>query len=299
MGIEAHPRRSDVVSGSLLALHFGVVFAPIYMIAVIGPGWMAILAWLWFGLLIQGALLSLHEAAHKMLFKSVSRNEFVAHWLLAPLFMADFDAFRQRHWQHHRELGQDGDPKYTYRMNVSGWRFPLFVLSTLTLFEGVRRSIYQSGKLSGSTAESGKQALIAIFVTQTVFFLSVAVVAWFAHPDSWQGALWSLATAYGFVYLYGLASLGVLMIALRGIVEHRPLRPDEPRQGGAALRNFENGFRHLSLGMRGIFEGGLHFLMFAIEADGLVPVAAVGPDQFCKPGAAGLGRLADMADVDS
>ena len=83
----------------MLALYSGVVFAPICMIAVIGPGWMAILAWLWFGLLIQGALLSLHEAAHKILFKSVSRNEFVARWLLAPLFLTDFDAFRQRHRQ--------------------------------------------------------------------------------------------------------------------------------------------------------------------------------------------------------
>lgn len=242
MVIRKHDRRPDSISAIVLLAHFFILLFPVYWAAATGPGWHIVLAWLWFGLLAQGALLSLHEAAHKLIFRSVAANEFFAHWLIAPLFFADFDAFRQRHWQHHRKLGEDGDPKYTYRMNISGWRFFIFFLSTITLIEAVRRTIYQAGQKSGSTAESGKKALIALVVTQSAFGLSLASVALVSHPGDIWSAFLSLFLAYGVVYVYGLASLGAFIIALRGIVEHQPRFEGEPMMHGAALRNFENGF---------------------------------------------------------
>jgi fatty acid desaturase len=234
-------RRSDVRSLAAIGLHFGLVFAPLYLAAVLGPGVPTLLAWIWFGLLSGGALLVLHEAAHKLLLQDVRRNELLARWVLAPLFLADFEAFRRRHWAHHRELGQDGDPKYTYRTDISGWRVARLVLRSLVGREALRRFGYQAGEESAATSASTRQTVLAIVLVQGLLAGSLLAVARLAHPTS-SSALLAAGAAYGFAYLYGLASLGVLMHALRGIVEHRPCDPSEPREHAAALRNFADGF---------------------------------------------------------
>ncbi len=235
-------RRADLVTLAVVTLHYAIVFAPLYVVAALGPGWTTVVCWLWFGILSQGALLVLHEAAHKLLFADVRRNELIAHWVLAPLILADFAAFRQRHWDHHRQLGEPGDPKYTYRIDVSGWRLLRLVVSCLTMAQAFQRVTYQSGEQSGATAESTRQAITAVLIVQPLLGLSLLGVSWLTHRGDWWGTLVSAATAYGAVYLYGLASLSVLMHALRGIAEHRPSDPAEPRTHEAALRNFSDGF---------------------------------------------------------
>ena len=237
-----YERRSDARTLAVVGLHFGVVFAPLYVTAALGIGWWVVPCWLWFGLLSQGALLALHEAAHKLLLANVRANELLASWVLAPLFFADFAAFRRRHWDHHRQLGLAGDPKYTYRIDVAGPRFPRLVVSCLVLAQALRRVDYQSGAQSGSTARSARQAIVAVALGQAVLFASLLAVAWATHPGDVRGMLLATATAYLFVYVYGLASLGVLMHALRGIIEHRRGNPAEPHVNEAALRNFDDGF---------------------------------------------------------
>ena len=66
-----------------------------------------------------------------------------------------------------------------------------------------------------------------------------------------------------------------------------------PAIGESAFPDLQDDFSHAALGLRSIFNRGLHFLMFAIEADCLVPVAAVGLDQLGELCPAGFGRLAD------
>jgi fatty acid desaturase len=44
--------------------------------------------------------------------------------------------------------------------------------------------------------------------------------------------------AYGFVFLYGLASVTVFMAALRAIAEHHQYDDESAHRGYAALRNF-------------------------------------------------------------
>jgi fatty acid desaturase len=234
-------RRSDAISLAVVALHYGVVFAPIPLAAWVGPGWETVVCWLWFGLSAQGALLALHESVHKLLFVDARLNEGLSRWLLAPLFLADFEAFRQRHWAHHRELGLAEDPKYTYRIDVRGSNFTKLVVSSLLLVQGLRRVDYQSGQQSASTGRSATQALSAIVLVQTGLVVVLVAIARAGHADSWTAALVSAGVAYGGVYLYGLASLGVLMHALRGIIEHRPSDRNEPRVHDAALRNFAEG----------------------------------------------------------
>lgn len=231
-------RRSDLVSAGVIAAHTAVVVAPIYLAAYFGPGWSTIAFWLWFGLLAQGLLLLLHECAHKLTFRSVAHNEALARWLYAPLFFTDFDAFRRRHWAHHRQIGSPEDPKYTYRMDIGGWAVVGLTLSTVTLIGALRRVAYQSGGQSEATPESTRRALLALALTQSGFLATLLLVARLGHPHSWSTALLATAVAYAGVYVYGIASLTVLVHALRGIAEHRPCQVGEPLAGDAALRNF-------------------------------------------------------------
>jgi fatty acid desaturase len=257
--LELGPRRSDRATLAAVSAHFALVFAPVYLTAAIGPGWSSLAFWLWFGLLSAGALLLLHECAHKLLFQDVRWNEFLAVWIVAPLFLADFEAFRRRHWAHHRELGRAGDPKYTYRMDVSGRRLPRFAISSLLLVEAVRRTLYQTGERSEKTSHSSHRTLLATALVQAGLFGSLLLVSAATHRSGFREVLLSAAVAYGFVYLYGVASLGVLMHALRGIIEHRPCDPDESREGEAALRNFSEGaLQRLLFGTYGFTEHATH-----------------------------------------
>jgi fatty acid desaturase len=259
----SHPgtvaRRSDVRSLFIVGTHYAVVFTPVYLAAWFGPGWWLLLFWLWFGLLSQGALLVVHECAHKLLLRNIRLNELVAHWVLSPLFLADFEAFRRRHWAHHRELGRESDPKYTYRTDIAGWRFAWVVLSTLTLAAAVINLLHQFGERSERTSGSTWRTIQSIAVVQTTFLASLVATARIANPTSWTLALLSAAIAYGFVYLYGLASLTVLLYTLRGIAEHRRCDPNEATQFGAALRNFTHGrIERLIFGAYGFVDHATH-----------------------------------------
>jgi fatty acid desaturase len=232
------PRRADAVSGAAIAAHAAAVLAPVYLAAWVGPGWSTVVFWLWFGLFSQGLLLVLHECVHELTFRRISINEAVARWVFAPLFFTDFEAFRKRHWAHHREIGRDSDPKYTYRTDITGWAFVRLAVETLTLIGALRRVFYQSGEQSGATAASTRVAVAALALGQTVVLVTLIAVARLGHPESWTATVWSSAVAYGVVYVYGLASLTVLVHALRGIAEHRRCSDGEPVDGDAALRNF-------------------------------------------------------------
>jgi fatty acid desaturase len=251
--------RSDLRTLGIVTGHLGFVFAPMYVAAAMGPGWSTLACWLWIGLLSHGALLILHECAHKLLFRNVRFNEFLAVWIVSPLFLADFEAFRRRHWAHHRELGLPEDPKYTYRMDISGWRVLRLGISSLLLVEAVRRTLYQTGERSEKTGSSSRRTLLATACVQATLAGSLLGVAWTTHDGSPAAALLSAGVAYGFVYLYGLASLGVLVHALRGIIEHRPCQPGEVRENDAALRNFSEGrLERLVFGTYGFTEHATH-----------------------------------------
>jgi fatty acid desaturase len=234
-------RRSDAGSALAAGAHFAVVFAPIYLTAWTGPAWSTVGCWLWFGILSHGFHQLLHECAHLLTFRDPRRNEMLARWLVAPLYFADFDAFRRRHWRHHREIGQAGDPKYTYRIDIEGRRFLDLLVSMLTLSGAARKAFLQVGGRSEATSESIRRSLVAFAVVQTVFAATIVLAARVAHPGDWKATLLAAGVAYGFVYAYGVMSLTVWVTTLRAISEHRPTGGDPNVIGEAALRNFSPG----------------------------------------------------------
>lgn len=52
----------------------------------------------------------MHECWHRYAVSSVALNELIGRWIVSPMFLLDFDRYRDRHFQHHRHVGQEGDP---------------------------------------------------------------------------------------------------------------------------------------------------------------------------------------------
>jgi len=52
----------------------------------------------------------MHECWHRYAVRSGRLNEFIGRWIVSPMFLLDFDRYRERHFQHHRHVGQEGDP---------------------------------------------------------------------------------------------------------------------------------------------------------------------------------------------
>ena len=69
--------------------------------------------------------------------------------------------------------------------------------------------------------------------------MTLAVAA--AAHDGTRAVITAAIVAYGFVYLYGLASLTVFAATLRAIAEHQTGADDALDEGRAALPNFRSG----------------------------------------------------------
>mgnify|MGYP000256496513 CR=1 FL=1 len=252
-------KRSDAVSLTIVVTHLVLVLAPLFIAARLGPSpWLPVL-WVWLGLTMNGLLNLMHEAAHFHVFRPRWANDVLGRWVLGPLVLADFDGYRQRHWDHHRRLGEPDDPKVTYHVDIHGLHLPVLLLRCLTLIEAARKFRRQTDA-HGEPAPGSSPAWIGrVVFAHAVLIGAVAAVAWWAHaPDGWR-AMQAGVLAYGGVYLYGVASLTVFAASLRAIAEYQ-IGPDgAARVGRAALRNFAcNPLTRLIFGAYGFGEHATH-----------------------------------------
>jgi fatty acid desaturase len=260
-------KRSDAVSAIVVAAHLALVLAPIYLAASLGFGWWLLPCWLWFGLTMNGLLNLMHETAHFHVFRARAANDLLGRWILGPLSLADFDAYRQRHWDHHRRLGQPDDPKLTYHTDIHGPRLAALALRCLTLVEAARKFRHQTHAPDDDEPAPGNSLgwIVRVLIVHALFAASILAAAWLGHPGEAFRALLAAALAYAFVYIYGLAGLTVFAASLRAIAEHQ-IGPDgSSHVGAAALRNFScNPFTRLVLGAYGFGEHATHHQQPAI-----------------------------------
>lgn len=227
-------KRSDLKSALIVGAHLCFVLAPIGLAAFIGPSVWWLLLWIWFGFSMQALLNLMHEVAHLHVFKSRRANELFGRWLLGPLMFADFDRYREVHWAHHRNVGMEADPKYSYRIDIHGVHFVKFCFRSLFLIEAVRKLRYVHGDAQPQVEGSGKR----FWLVRTAVFQSVLLgVLFFLAPGAPLTAAVISALVYGFVYLYGVLSLTVMAANLRAIAEHQLSHAQLQSSGVAALRN--------------------------------------------------------------
>ena len=249
-------KRPDSVSFLIVLLHTAFVFLPLYLAASRAPGWHLVFFSLWFGIGMNGLLNLLHECAHLHVFRKPGASVFLGRWILGPLVLADFDGYQKRHWDHHRDLGRDTDPKYVYRQDIRGKNFASFLLRCLLLPEAAKKFSVQTP--SAQTAPSnGKWWVPRALLAQAVLFGTIYVTALAtAEPKT---ALWHTVAAYVCVYIYGIAAITVFVSSLRAIAEHQIGDDGAWTTGNAALRNFSFGcFSGFLLGAYGFKDHASH-----------------------------------------
>ncbi len=259
-------KRSDLISLMSVAVHIIFVFCPVYLAAGLGCNFALPLFWLWFGTTLNGLLNLMHECAHYHTFRQSPWCDFLGCWILAPLIFADFDNYRQLHWDHHRFLGSENDPKYTYKTDIHGKHILLYLIKCFVGIEAVKKFAYQILNRNRMTADRSYKWIIRLAVTQFIFITSLlGTTGWFISHDT--KALWNFVFAYFIVYIYGMVSLTLLMATLRAIAEHQN-SVDKPKLvGAAALRNLRCGpIGRLILGCYGFAEHATHHYSASIPS---------------------------------
>lgn len=234
-------KRSDAKSWLIVTSHISLVMGAVFLAVWIGTSWWWIGLWLWFGLLMSGLLNLMHECAHYHVFQDRKGSDWLGHWVLAPLLLADFDGYRERHWKHHTHLGIDGDTKDAYLVDVRGFGLFRLLLQCLTLHTALGRfgKQLQPGDLEKVKRRDWMKRTV---VVQVVFLASLLIVAGpMAGRNLWPSGLMAAGLAYGLIYGYGLASLTVYAATLRAIAEHQIEVGQSSETGRAALRNFQCG----------------------------------------------------------
>jgi fatty acid desaturase len=243
---------SLVLVGGHLALAFSPVFLSLFT-GVIGT----VLCYVAFGFLANGIVNLLHALAHFQVFSKRASNHFLGQYILGPLFLSDFESYRERHWQHHLNLGSEKDPKIAYRLKIQNWNLIPFLMECLFLFPAVRLLRKHEQRNNEACSKSKGKAALTLFLPHVLLCLCLALVCNLAG----RPILVSVLKAYGFVYLYGLGSLTVFAATVRAVAEHHITDAGEMRFGEAALRTMKcNWFTRLILGSYGFEYHAAHHL---------------------------------------
>ena len=207
----------------------------------------------------------MHECAHRLAFRRRRSSDLLGRRVLGPLALADFDAYRERHWAHHRNLGLDTDTKDAYLVDIRGAGILRLLVRCLSLREAVRKFTRQApppaadrswpwatawarrrpGPHRGRAGRPGRRR------------------AGRGRPrptTAWRASWSSAALAYGFVYLYGLAALTVFAATLRAVAEHQVGRRRAPstRAGPPCATSRPGPFGRLVFGSYGFSNHATH-----------------------------------------
>ncbi len=266
-----YSKRPDWQSAALIAAHCLVVFLPLYLAAASDSIVVWVLSFLWFGTTVHGLLNLMHECAHYHTFRSRVWCDRLAKWFLGPAVFTDFEAYRVRHWDHHRHLGEAEDTKVAYRTPISYSGVLKVLWRCLTLQEAARKWRLQAPSSGNSV---GFDVLLPTAVVQFCVLFSLVWSAYALGEGDLSAALWHGVGVYTLVYGFGLASLASFVSTLRTIAEHQPGSDDAPQSGAAVLRDFRCGpFLWLMFGAYGFCRHATHHRYPAIPSYWLGVVA--------------------------
>ena len=233
-------KRPDYISMILSISHILFVFFPVFLSAFYDSLTLTIFSFIWFGIFINGIINLMHESAHRLVFKKRKYCDFLGEYILGPLLVTDFKAYRDRHWIHHNKLGSEEDTKFVYKKKIKGLNLIIFFFECMFLKEGITKFIYQF-KNRIQTKVSISFFIKTIGFQLTIFsliFLSQLVIT----NQDLEKITYNTLLSYFFIYLYSLASLGVFFSSLRSIAEHQINNNIDRLHGDAILRNLKSNF---------------------------------------------------------
>lgn len=164
----------------------------------------------------------MHEAAHYLILPNRRRNDWIGQWLLAQPIMLDVFAYRQIHFQHHKETWTDADPDLGLAkpFPITRRSFARKVARDLTGLTGLKR-YRMIARLSAGLSPFGHGLegtpwwiALARFALRQKGFLSsnallLAGLSVLGHPEAFF-LLWWLPALTGYS----------LVLRLRSIAEH-------------------------------------------------------------------------------
>ena len=129
----------------------------------------------------------MHEAAHRLLFRNRSLNDYVGRWLIGYPAFTNIDAYRRVHMAHHREEFGPNEPDIAlyanYPISRDSWQRKL-----------VRDAVGKTGlrllkdQLRGARSEVAvvRQTLFKILAVQAVLIVGAIVAGyWWVYPLFW------------------------------------------------------------------------------------------------------------------
>jgi acyl-lipid omega-6 desaturase (Delta-12 desaturase) len=160
------------------------------------------------GLLIYRLTMVMHDCGHLTLFSSRSWNVRIGK-LLGFITGVDFERFRNRHWEHHRDFGREGDPQGFHYLATQTMSRPRFLWHVLKpIFGSNVRYVYAESLLSPENFKRliGAVDILGFIIVQAFIFLLISDVG--NHPT-----LILLPPV-------AAATFGLFYSQLRGIAEH-------------------------------------------------------------------------------
>ena len=137
------------------------------------------LSFIWVGVFVNGVINLMHESAHRLVFKKKSYCDILGEFILGPLLVTDFKAYRNRHWVHHNKLGSEEDTKFIYKKKIKGFNFIIFFFECMFLKEGIAKFIYQFRNRSKTKISIG-------FFVKTVSIQAILFSLIFSHKCFFQ-----------------------------------------------------------------------------------------------------------------
>jgi len=251
-------KRSDYISMIVSFSHILFVFFPLFLSTYFDSIILTVLSFIWVGVFVNGVINLMHESAHRLVFKKKSYCDFLGEFILGPLLITDFKAYRNRHWVHHNKLGSEEDTKFIYKKKIKGFNFIIFFFECMFLKEGISKFIYQFRNSSNTKISIGfivKTVSIQAILFSLLFFPQMLV-----SNQGLDEIFINTILSYVFIYLYSLASLGVFFSSLRAIAEHQINNNiNEHHHGHAILRNLKSNFlTNLIFGSYGFADHATH-----------------------------------------
>jgi fatty acid desaturase len=129
----------------------------------------------------------MHEAAHRLLFRNRSLNDFVGRWLIGYLAFTNTDAYRRVHMAHHREEFGPNEPDIAlyanYPISAASWRRKLARDA-----QGRTGLRLLRDQLRGARSQVAvvRQTLFKILAVQAVLIVGAIVAGyWWVYPLFW------------------------------------------------------------------------------------------------------------------
>ena len=250
-------KRSDFISIILSFSHISFVFFPLFLSTYFDSIILTVISFIWVGIFINGIINLMHESAHRLVFKKKIYCDFLGEFILGPLLITDFKAYRNRHWVHHNKLGSEKDTKFIYKKKIKGLNFIIFFFECMFLKEGISKFIYQLSH--SSKTKISINFFVKTISVQTILFSLIFFSQLLVLNQDLEEIFMNTILSYIFVYLYSLASLGVFFSSLRAIAEHQINNNDEHLHGHAILRNLKsNLLTNLIFGSYGFADHATH-----------------------------------------